>query len=75
MDSSDTQVKYKPSSDSATFKPQHTKVIRDKNIDLKETKDLYGRLMVLVRSIRDADQKHVIGQGLFLHRMGQYCHA
>ncbi|KAG1680871.1 Multidrug resistance-associated protein 1 [Nymphon striatum] len=35
--------------------------IRDKSIDLKETKDLYGRLMVLARSSRDVDQKEAIG--------------
>ena len=34
---------------------------RDKNVDLKETKDLYGRLMVLTRSHRDIDQKNTIG--------------
>ena len=35
--------------------------IRDKTVDLKETKDLYGRLMVLARSNRDIDQKQAIG--------------
>ena len=35
--------------------------IRDKTVDLKETKDIYGRLMVLARSIRDIDQKQAIG--------------
>ncbi|KAG1660000.1 hypothetical protein GQR58_022225 [Nymphon striatum] len=35
--------------------------IRDKSIDLKETKDLYGRLMVLARSSSDVDQKEAIG--------------
>ena len=35
--------------------------IRDKTVDLKETKDLYGRLMVLSRSSRDVDQKDAIG--------------
>ena len=35
--------------------------IRDKTVDLKETKDLYGRLMVLTRSKRIVDQKHAIG--------------
>ena len=35
--------------------------IRDKNIDMKETKNLYGRLMILARSNRDIDQKHAIG--------------
>ena len=35
--------------------------IRDKTVDLKETKDLYGRLMVLARSSRQIDQKQVIG--------------
>ena len=27
--------------------------LRDKTVDLKETKDLYGRLMILARSTRD----------------------
>ena len=35
--------------------------IRDKAVDLKETKDLYGRLMVLARSNRDIDQKQAVG--------------
>jgi len=30
-------------------------------VDLKETKDLYGRLMVLTKSSRDIDKKHAIG--------------
>ncbi|KAG1654286.1 Pericentriolar material 1 protein [Nymphon striatum] len=40
--------------------------IRDKSIDLKETKDLYGRLMFLVRSSRDVDQKEAIGNSEFI---------
>ena len=35
--------------------------IRDKIVDQKETKDLYGRLMVLARSNSDIDQKHPVG--------------
>lgn len=35
--------------------------VRDKTIDLKETKELYGRLMVLARSSRDINQKYAIG--------------
>jgi len=35
--------------------------IRDQTVDLRETKDLYGRLMVLTRSNRDIDQKSAIG--------------
>ena len=35
--------------------------LRDKTVDLKETKDLYGRLMVLARSNRDISQKDAIG--------------
>ena len=31
--------------------------LRDKTVDLKETKDLHGRLMVLARSNRDINQK------------------
>lgn len=36
---------------------RHAVKVRDKIIDMKETKDLYGRLMVLARSIRDVEQK------------------
>lgn len=39
--------------------------IRDKTVDLKETKDLYGRLLVLVRSNRQIDQKHAISNYKF----------
>jgi hypothetical protein len=35
--------------------------IRDQTIDLKETKNLYGRLMVLARSNRDIDQRNAVG--------------
>jgi len=35
--------------------------IRDKMVDMKETKDLYGRLMVLFRSNRDVNHKDAIG--------------
>ena len=35
--------------------------LRDKTVDLKETKDLYGRLMVLARSNRDINQKDAVG--------------
>ena len=34
---------------------------RDQSVDLKETKDLYGHLMVLAKSSRDIDQKNAIG--------------
>ena len=33
--------------------------IRDKLVDLKETKDLYGHLMVLAKSNRDIDQNAI----------------
>ena len=36
---------------------RQTVKIRDKVVDLKETKDLYGRLMVLAKSSRGIDQK------------------
>ena len=39
----------------------HKGKIRDKIVDLKETKDLYGRLMVIARSNRDIDQKQAVG--------------
>ena len=40
---------------------KQTVKIRDQTVDLKETKNLYGRLMVLTRSNRDIDQKNAIG--------------
>ena len=39
----------------------HKVKFRDKIVDLMETKDLYGRLMVLVRSNKDIDQKQAVG--------------
>ena len=39
--------------------------LRDKTIDLKETKDLYGRIMILTKSTRDIDQKGAIGNHEF----------
>ncbi|KAK1887187.1 putative FKBP-type peptidyl-prolyl cis-trans isomerase [Dissostichus eleginoides] len=35
--------------------------LRDNTVDLKETKDLFARLMVLARSNRDSNQKEAIG--------------
>ena len=35
--------------------------IRNEAVDLKETKGLYGRLMVLARSNRDIDLKQAVG--------------
>ena len=35
--------------------------LRDKTVDLKETKDLYGRLIFLASSNRDINQKDAIG--------------
>ena len=43
----------------------HVIKIRDKTIDMKETKDLDGRLLVLTRSSRDTDQKEAIGNHEF----------
>ena len=40
--------------------------VRDKIVDLKETKNLYGRLMVLARSSRDIDQVHAISNYEFI---------
>jgi len=34
---------------------------RDKTVDLKETKDLYGRLMVFARSNKGTEQKQAVG--------------
>ena len=39
--------------------------LRDKYVDLRETKDLYGRLMILARSSRDINQKEAIGNHEF----------
>ena len=39
----------------------HKVKIRDRIVDLKETKDLYRRLMVLARSNRNIDQKQAVG--------------
>ena len=39
---------------------KYTVKVRDKTVDLKETRDLYGRLMVLARSNRDIDQKQAV---------------
>jgi len=59
---SNRQVKYKPTRELATFRPKHA---RDKTVDVKETKDLYGRLMVLAMSSRDINQKEAIGNHEF----------
>ena len=40
---------------------KQTLKIHDQTIDMKETKNLYGRLMVLTRSNRDIDQKNAVG--------------
>ena len=40
---------------------KHAVKIRDKTVDLKETKDLYGRLMIIARSNRDIGQKQGVG--------------
>ena len=39
--------------------------LRYKTVDLKETKDLYGRLMILTQSTRNIDQKGAIGNHEF----------
>lgn len=40
---------------------KHSIIIKGKKIDLKETKNLFGRLMILASSNRDIDRKHAIG--------------
>ena len=40
---------------------QQTVKICNQSVDLKETKDLYGRLMVLAKSNRDIDKKSAAG--------------
>lgn len=42
-------------------KKRHAVKVCDKTIDMKKTKDLYDRLMVLARSSWDVDQKEAIG--------------
>ncbi len=61
---------------------KQTVKVRDQMVDLKETKNLYGRLMVLTRSNWDIDQKDAVGnyeftllQEHFFHRMDQCCHV
>ena len=39
---------------------KHTVKARDKTVDLKKTKDLYGRLMVLARSNRGIEKKQAV---------------
>lgn len=51
----------------APVKRQNNKMFTsaNKTTDMKETKDLYGRRMVLARSNRDMDQKEEIGNKEF----------
>ncbi|KAG1663115.1 hypothetical protein GQR58_020553 [Nymphon striatum] len=44
----------------SSSKKQAVKIL-DQTVDLKETRSLYGRLMVLTRSNRDIDQKNAVG--------------
>jgi len=39
--------------------------LQDKTVDLRETKNLYGRLMVLARTSKDINQKEAIGNHEF----------
>ena len=67
----------------APVKNKKTKVkFQDKTVDLKETKDLYGRLLVLAKSSRHINQKDAIRNNEFtmtpravLFQMLQPCHA
>lgn len=61
---------------------KQTVKVRDNTVDVKETKDLYGHLMVLARSNRDIDQKQAVGTYEFtltpdhcLPQMAQCCYA
>jgi len=47
---------------------KHTVKARDKTVDLKKTKDLYGRLMVLARSNRGIEKKQAVAC------LGEYGH-
>ena len=40
--------------------------IRDQTVDLRETKNLYGRLMILTTLNRDTDQKNAVGNYEFM---------
>ena len=40
---------------------KQTVKVRNESLDLKETKELYGRFMVLTRSNRDIDLKNAVG--------------
>ena len=42
-----------------------TSKLRDNTVDLKETKDLYGGLMILAKSTSDIDQTGAIGNHEF----------
>src|SRR6218665_2445914 len=45
---------------------KHTTIkLRDNTVDLKETRDLYGRMMFLARSSNDINQKEAIGNHEF----------
>ena len=59
-----------------------TMKFRDKTVDLQETKDLYGRLMVLTRFKGIVHQKHIIEKYEFTLtskalslQMGIYCNG
>ena len=49
---------------------KHSIIIKGKKIDLKETKNLFGRLIIFASSNRDIDQKHAIGIYELTHREG-----
>ena len=70
--------------DDKMFMSTNTKTtvkLRDKTVDLKEIKDLYGRLMILAKSSRDINQKMAIGNFEFtltpraFFQMVLYCSA
>ena len=44
---------------------KQTVKIRDNYMDLRETKDLFGRLIIIAKSNRDVDLKHAIGHHEF----------
>ena len=59
MGTKENNKMFMPANNETTVKFQ------DKTVDLNETKDLYGTLMVLATSSRDINQKKAIGNHEF----------
>ena len=59
MGTKENNKMFMPANNETTVK------FRDNTLNLKEIKDLYGRLMVLAKSSRDINQKEAIGNHEF----------